>query len=206
MICREMSRVTQVKPFNKMSDVDLVERIRSGCIESFETIFKRYKYKVTGIAFKILKDREDAYECAVDALFKAYNKIHTFRGDCKFSSWIYRITFNESLMRLRSQKSRNLTFVDTSPEELKRLADKFSITIPKNNIDDELIINSIGITFKTLPKQYSEIVYLKHFHDLTSNDISARLNLTIPAVKSRLNRGSKIAKKKLRRLYKEIAA
>src|SRR5262245_17562957 len=83
---------------------ELIERLRRGDEQALADLADRYGSKIYQLAFRYLRNREDAEEVAQDVLFKVYRRIGDFRGDSALSSWIYRITFNAAMSRLRTVK------------------------------------------------------------------------------------------------------
>ena len=90
------------------SDRQLVERLREGDATAVPVLQTTYGARIYQLAFRYMKNREDAEEVAQDVLLRVYRKIDAFRGDAALSSWIYRITFNTAMSRLRPvQSARN---------------------------------------------------------------------------------------------------
>src|SRR5436853_2629227 len=104
---------------------NLVDRLKAHDPTAVADLSASYRSKIYQLAFRYLKNREDAEEVAQDVLLKVYQKIEAFRGDAALSSWIYRITFNAAMSRLREFK-QNLPNApeksgdDSSPAPLKR--------------------------------------------------------------------------------------
>src|SRR5436309_10964115 len=88
----------------------LLARLQAGDEQAMAELADAYRSKIFQLAFRYLRNREDAEEVAQDVLYKVYRKVGEFRGDAALSSWIYRITFNAAMSRMRSasfQQSRN---------------------------------------------------------------------------------------------------
>src|SRR4030081_1268015 len=83
-------------------DQELLARLRSGDERALADLADAYSSKIYQLAFRYLRNKEDAEEVTQDVLFKVYRKVGTFRGDAALSSWIYRITFNAAMSRLRT--------------------------------------------------------------------------------------------------------
>src|SRR5438067_3862268 len=104
---------------------ELLARLKAGDERALTDLANEYGVKIYQLAFRYLRNREDAEEVTQDVLFKVYQKIDAFRGDAALSSWIYRITFNAAMSRLREFK-QNLPNApekggdDSSPAPLKR--------------------------------------------------------------------------------------
>src|ERR1700680_4245659 len=84
----------------------LLERLQSGDERALWDLAEAYSSKIFQLAFRYLKNKEDAEEIVQDVLYKVYRNIGTFRGDSALSSWIYRITFNAAMSRLRTARYR----------------------------------------------------------------------------------------------------
>src|SRR5260221_12851076 len=89
---------------NLQKDDDLLERLKTGDAEAVRDLAEAYGSKVYQLAFRHLRNKEDAEEVTQDVLFKVYRKVGSFRGDAALSSWIYRITFNSAMSRLRTAR------------------------------------------------------------------------------------------------------
>src|SRR5881409_1020370 len=83
---------------------DLLARLKSGDEGALADLADAYSAKIYQLAFRYLRNKEDAEEITQDVLFKVYRKVAAFRGDAALSSWIYRITFNAAMSRLRTAR------------------------------------------------------------------------------------------------------
>src|SRR6476646_4592098 len=83
---------------------ELLERLKSGDELAMAELAEQYSSKIYQLAFRYLRNKEDAEEITQDVLFKVYRKVGAFRGDAQLSSWIYRITFNAAMSRLRTAR------------------------------------------------------------------------------------------------------
>src|SRR5205809_5331898 len=83
---------------------ELLSRLQSGDERALSDLADAYSSKIYQLAFRYLRNMEDAEEVTQDVLFKVYRKVATFRGDAALSSWIYRITFNAAMSRLRTAR------------------------------------------------------------------------------------------------------
>src|SRR5687768_393182 len=91
-------------------DHDLLERLRTGDERALADLADAYNARIFQLAFRYLHNKEDAEEVTQDVLYKVYRNVASFRGDSALSSWIYRITFNAAMSRLRNprhQRSQN---------------------------------------------------------------------------------------------------
>lgn len=186
-----------------LKDNHLIKLFLQGCEPAFVELMRRYKAKVKQLAFRITRSVEDAEDVAQDVFMTVYLKLKDFEGKSAFSSWLYRIAFNASLMKLRKEKSRNLSSAIDQVEEIKIQVEQS----PDFNSESahqltelrEMILASID----KLPAQYKQIVVLGDLQNLTHDEISGITGLTISAIKSRLHRARLMLKKKLKHALRE---
>ena len=87
---------------DRTQDTQLIRRLQAGDEEAVRELADRYGHRIFQLALRHMKNREDAEEVTQDVLMKVYRKVDAFRGDAALSSWIYRITFNTAMSRLRT--------------------------------------------------------------------------------------------------------
>ena len=174
------------------STKNLVERLRAHDPTAVSDLSDSYGAKIYQLAFRYLRNREDAEEVAQDVLLKVYQKIDAFRGDAALSSWIYRITFNAAMSRLREFK-QNL------PNALEKPSDEDSQPPKREVIDwsplaDEEMLRTemrqaLVRALKDMPVLYRAPVILRDVQGLSTEEASAVLHVKEQTLKSRLHRG-----------------
>lgn len=87
----------------RKDDIWYIERVLKGDTQYFSHLVEKYKDIVYSIAIKVLRNREDAEEMAQESFVKAYKSLHTFKGTAKFSTWLYRITYNNCISEVRKK-------------------------------------------------------------------------------------------------------
>jgi RNA polymerase sigma-70 factor (ECF subfamily) len=181
---------------------DLVGRMRARDGSAVADLASLYGPRIEQLAFRYLKNREDAEEVTQDVLLKVYRKIEAFRGDAALSSWIYRITFNTAMSRLRTARfSRHVEVPqpDHQSEEPDRApaepADWSSLA------DDQLMRaqmrKKLVEALTHLPEVYRVPVLLRDINGLSTEEASAILHVKPQTLKSRLHRGRLILRKHL---------
>lgn len=193
-------------PRNTEYELALVERLRNGDAAAVDELAHAYGQRIYQLALRYMKNPEDAEEVAQDVLLKVYRKIDAFRGDAALSSWIYRITFNAAMSRLRNSRfSRPFEVADdswrTSAEgrERTRLAHE---TADWSSMADEEFLRRqmrerLQEAMKGLPPIYRIPVVLRDFDGLSTEEASRVLKVKAQTLKSRLHRGRLILRQRL---------
>ncbi len=179
---------------------DLLERLRQHDPSAVEDLSEAYGSKIYQLAFRYLKNREDAEEVAQDVLLKVYQKIDAFRGDAALSSWIYRITFNAAMSRLREFKQHlppaPQATLDGEPQPIRREA-----VDPLPLADEDLLRLEMRRTLvqalQDLPVLYRIPVILRDVQGLSTEEASAVLHVKEQTLKSRLHRGRLMLREQL---------
>jgi RNA polymerase sigma-70 factor, ECF subfamily len=183
-------------------DRHLVERLRARDHSAVSDLATRYSSRIRQLALRYVKNEEDAEEVVQDVLLKVYQKIEAFRGDAALSSWIYRITFNTAMSRLRASRAnrRDVEFTLAEPaggdgSQLPDIADWSSLG------DDEVLRGELRQRLRKalagLPSIYRVPVLLRDIQGLSTEEASAALNVKDQTLKSRLHRGRMILRHEL---------
>jgi RNA polymerase sigma-70 factor, ECF subfamily len=188
-------------------DDALLSRLKSGDEGALGDLIDAYGTKIYQLAFRYLRNKEDAEEIAQDVLFKVYRKVGSFRGDSALSSWIYRITFNAAMSRLRTaeyqqthpQVSLEAEFVSGDGE---RVASTRNEPTDWSEMADERVLRSqlrrrVFRAVLALPAIYRAPVILRDIQGLSTEEASAVLRVKDQTLKSRLHRGRLILRKQL---------
>ncbi len=189
-------------PDDSLADRQLVDRLRARDHAAVSDLASRYSSRVRHLALRQLRNEEDADEVVQDVLLKVYQNIETFRGDSALSSWIYRITFNTAMSRLRAAKAsrRDAEYLPFEPAggdggQAPDVADWSSLG------DDEVHRSELRLrlvkALARLPRIYRVPVLLRDVHGLTTEEASAALKVKDETLKSRLRRGRMILREQL---------
>lgn len=188
----------------KVSDVELIERFRAGSVEAFEELVSRYEAKVFNLALRFTRNQEDAEEVLQDVFATIYKKIEGFQGKSAFSSWLYRIIVNAAFMKLRKRKQQqSVSLEDLSPIVRQHYLDQESTFLSRS---DSISMNRelrevLESAINRLPGQYRAVFILRDIDGLSNQEVGEILDLSIPAVKSRLHRSRLMLRKKLMRYW-----
>jgi RNA polymerase sigma-70 factor (ECF subfamily) len=190
----------------RITDRDLVEQFKSGSIEAFEEIVSRHESKVYNLALRYTRNPEDAEEVLQDVFTTVYRKIEGFQGKSAFSSWLYRIIVNAAFMKLRKRKQKHaISIEDLSPSARQKYVDNDEILGRRSDFAamDRELRDIMQRAIDRLPDQYRAVFILRDIDGLSNQEVSEILDLTIPAVKSRLHRSRLMLRKKLQHYYYE---
>ena len=182
--------------YSTVSDEELIKSYaEKGDESAFEEIVNRYSDRIFGFALRITKNYSDAEEVYQEVFLTLSRKLSTFRGESKFSSWLYRVTANASYMYLRSQKKHehNISLENYSPYDEKgtlmgRIMYKDWSSRPDIIIFSKEAISIIEKAINEIPESYRTVFHLRDIEGLSNEEVSNILEISVPAVKSRLHR------------------
>ena len=181
----------------------LVKRVKAGDQQAFEALYRRYVSTVYRQALKLVGNAEEAEEIVQEVFLTLYEKAKTFRGDSAFSTWLYRLTLNTALMKLRRRKrSKEIALDDYLPRyqedghHLVRPVVDWSQN-PEGRLGTAEIQRTLQKALDQLPAMDKAVVVLSDLDGLANREIGKALGLTVPAVKSRLHRARLFLRGKL---------
>lgn len=185
-------------------DQELLVRLQSGDERALDELIEAYGTKVFQLAFRYVRNKEDAEEIAQDVIYKVYRNVGTFRGDAALSSWIYRITFNAAMSHVRTgryqwdRENERASAVDADGG-----ADQTRIEpVDWSQMADEHVFRSqlrrrVFRAILALPAIYRAPVMLRDIQGMSTEEASAVLRVKDQTLKSRLHRGRLILRKQL---------
>lgn len=189
----------------RKSDLDLIEEFRKGEQGSFEELLSRYSSKVFSLASRLTRNTEDAEEVLQDVFVTVHRKIAGFEGKSSFSSWLYRVTVNAAFMKLRKRKqdlSVSLEDIVQQSQTVAALKSPESAFVDSQSIRNQML-EALEVAIRKLPDDYRPVFILRDVDGLTSREVSKILDLTVPAVKSRLHRSRLMLRRRLTRFFDE---
>ena len=183
----------------------LLARLQAGDEQALGELADTYSSKIYQLAFRYLRNREDAEEVTQDVLYKVYRKIGAFRGDAALSSWIYRITFNAAMSRLRTVKSQRARAEDrrmASGDADEQMQEPRADVADWSQLADEQMLRAqlrqrVMRAILALPAIYRAPVMLRDIQGMSTEEASAMLRVKDQTLKSRLHRGRLILRKQL---------
>ncbi len=190
----------------KKTDQELVEEFREGNSAAFEELVSRYSNKAFSLATRLTRNQQDAEEVLQDVFVSVFRKLAGFEGKSSFSSWLYRVTVNASLMKLRKRRQdHSISIEELQPQVQNSLIMKTSERHEADNITSgNQLKSALEDAIRRLPEDYRPVFILRDIDGLTSREVSKILDLTVPAVKSRLHRSRLMLRRKLGRFYRDF--
>lgn len=171
----------------------IVRKVLQGDVNAFEKLVTEYEKAVYAIAQRMTGNPEDAADMTQETFIKAYNSLSSFRGDSKFSVWLYRIANNVCLDFLRSKNRRptvSLSTEDDDGEETQLdIADESQS--PELLLESSLTRDAVRRGLDSLPPDYKQILLLREIQGLSYEEIAAALGIESGTVKSRIFRARK---------------
>ena len=186
-------------------ETHLVERLRVQDESALAELSAVYGAKIFQLAFRYVKNREDAEEVVQDVLLKVFRKIDAFRGDSALSSWIYRITFNTAMSRLRHTRAARMAEVPELPVGMANQGESAPRAYEPadwSNLADETMLRQqmrerLFEAVDDLPAIYRAPVILRDLKGLTTEEASLQLRVKDQTLKSRLHRGRLLLRDRL---------
>ena len=187
-------------------ELQLVQAAKGGDASAFEDLVKRYDRNVFRIAQHITQNREDAEDVVQDAFLKAYQNLGQFQGQSKFYTWLVRIAVNEALMRLRRRRPERMVSLDedvkTEDDSVPREVADWSPN-PEQQYSQAELKDILTRTIQGLPPSFRTVFVLRDVEGLSTEEAAEALDLSIPAVKSRLLRARLQLRERLSRYFQK---
>mgnify|MGYP003291188251 FL=1 len=165
-----------------MNELLLISRARGGDRDAFGELVEKYRDNVYRLAYRMCGNAYDADEAAQEAFVAAWRALPNFRGDAKFSTWLYRLTTNAAIDVMRREK-RHQTVGDGEMVDLADDADSPQETVERTEQQE-----AVQKALAALSEEYREVLLLRYMEDLDYAEIAEVLQLPSGTVKSRINR------------------
>ncbi|NLW45143.1 MAG: sigma-70 family RNA polymerase sigma factor [Syntrophomonadaceae bacterium] len=176
-------------------DETLAVQLGHGDTQAFEILLNRYHKTVYKTAYRMMGQKEEAEDIAQEVFTTLYSKAHQFNPQKKFSSWLYRITLNACISRLRSRRPTNFGFSDESA--LESTDSRQSNTNPLTVLQQKELTRHIWNAVDELPENYRVILILRYQMDFCNQEIADILGIKKANVEVRIHRARKALRKLL---------
>lgn len=184
---------SKVKEIKNVPDEILVSRAKKGDSTAFEELIKRYEDKIYALAYRILGDKDEAYDVLQDSVINVFQHLREFKGKSSFFTWLYRIVVNSALMKKRKNKHYEISTTDK--EQFEHYSD-MSVSDhqtdwssdPVLSMENKELKKVLNESLNKIPEKYKNAVILKDIDGRPLEEVAKILNISVPAVKSRLHR------------------
>jgi RNA polymerase sigma-70 factor (ECF subfamily) len=181
------------------SDEELVDRSRGGDVDSFNQLILRWERPIYALAYRVIGREEDARDVCQEAFLRAYRALPGFKGEAKFSSWLYRITLNLCRDWIRRQRRAPVTQM---PDEVDVLEAAAAVE-PRESIEDLVARRELSAVVERamalLPAEQRTAIILKEYHGMTFQEIADLQGCPLSTVKTRLYQGLAVLRRQLQR-------
>ncbi|MGC8602709.1 MAG: sigma-70 family RNA polymerase sigma factor [Desulfomonilaceae bacterium] len=190
---------------NNDDDEELVKRCAGGDREAFNDLVLKYQKKVFSVAYRFVGDPEEANDLAQEIFTAAYQNLKSFRGDSKFSTWLFQIATNRGKNRFKYLKRRGF-FTNRGSSETEDEGDQSHRALPDQTANPEELLSGNQIrkavieAINELEPDHKEIVILRDIEGLSYDEIARILDLPEGTTKSRLHRARMVVKEKLKKV------
>jgi len=195
---------------NKEIEEALVSEFQAGKREAYDKIADIYQKKIYNLSYNLTRNQMDAQDVTQEVLLTLFRKINMFQGKSAFSSWVYRITLNASYMKLRrTKKEPKISLDEVMPLFNRAGFQQEKIKDWSENTESLIFTNETRSVIKNavdlLPEKEKVVFLLRDVEGLSTEKTGEILDLTVPAVKSRLHRARLFLRKKLSNYFEEFA-
>lgn len=166
-----------------LTDLEIIASVKRGNQSDYAIIIDRYKNKAFSLVKRILKNQMDAEEVLQDSFIKAYNALNNFKQESKFSTWFYRIVYNTAISKATTKKRK-------IENEISSLEDHFDL---ESSYDFRAAENSdlayfVKYMLEKLPVNYSSVLNMFYLNEMSCEEISEVMDISVPNVKVMLHR------------------
>src|SRR6187401_290387 len=186
------------------TDEELVASATAGDLESFNQLVVRWERPIYALAYRTLGREEDARDVVQEAFLRAYRGLRAFKGEAKFSSWLYRITLNLCRDWMRRERRAPIVHPPDGTDPIDLADDQVA---PAESVEDLVarreMSDAVSKAMAELPEEQRAAILLKEYHGLTFQEIAEMLNCPLSTVKTRLYQGLTVLRRRLERQQAE---
>jgi RNA polymerase sigma-70 factor (ECF subfamily) len=183
------------------NDAELVVASQGGDQDAFAQLVQRHQRRVFNLVFRMLQQYEEANEVTQETFLAAWQGLSSFRGDARFSTWLYRIAYNCCLKQLEQRKKDKALNAAIQAEHLLDHADKEERASTVLEIHD--FQNLVREHLSMLPAKYRVVLVLRHLQEMTYEEMAEILTIPIGTIKTHLFRARNLLKERLETFEQE---
>ena len=185
----------------ELSDSQIIERTLGGEPDAFNVLVVRWERQIYGLTLRMLGRDEEAKDATQETFLSAYRNLSKFRGEAKFSSWIYRIALNICNTRLRGRKSAISIEEQHETSGFELAADTEDLG---SGIQQQQVTRYVRRALQALPAEMRQVIVMKEYEGLKFSEIADILGIPISTVKTRMYTGLNELRKRLEHLRDAI--
>ena len=182
-----------------MTDEELVARSVGGDTESFNQLIKRWEKPIFALAYRTIGREDDARDVVQETFLRAFRGLGGFKGQAKFSSWLYRIALNLCRDWMRRQRRTPVVSAPDGVDLIELAGEGKGVERIDDLIVRQDLTRAVARAMRVLPEEQRTAIVLKEYHGLTFQEISELLGCPLSTVKTRLYQGLTVLRKELER-------
>jgi RNA polymerase sigma-70 factor (ECF subfamily) len=179
------------------TDEELVERSRAGDADSFNQLILRWERPIYALAYRVIGRDEDARDVCQETFLRAFRALPGFKGQAKFSSWLYRIALNLCRDWIRRQKRTPVVAMPEGVDVVELAAEQGPVESIEDLVARKELSDTVAIAMRELPEEQRTAIILKEYHGLTFQEIADLQHCPLSTVKTRLYQGLSVLRRHL---------
>ena len=180
-----------------MSDEELVDRSRGGVLDSFNQLVLRWERPIYALAYRVIGREEDARDVAQETFLRAFRALSGFKGQAKFSSWLYRITLNLCRDWIRRERRTPIAQTPEGVDLIELAGEEVGTETVEQLVSRKELGRAVAKAMALLPEEQRTAIILKEYHGLTFQEIADLLDCPLSTVKTRLYQGLTVLRRQL---------
>jgi len=182
-----------------LTDEELVSRSMGGDPESFNQLIKRWERPIYALAYRTIGREDDARDVVQETFLRAFRGLSGFKGQAKFSSWLYRITLNLCRDWMRRQRRSPVMLAPDGVDLVELAGESENVETADAAVERKDLSRAVARAMTALPEEQRAAIVLKEYHGLTFQEIADLLGCPLSTVKTRLYQGLTVLRKELER-------
>jgi len=181
------------------TDEELVARSRGGDVESFNQLILRWERPIYALAYRVIGREDDARDVCQEAFLRAFRALPGFKGQAKFSSWLYRITLNLCRDWIRRHRRAPVSQLPDGADPFELAAERGAVESIEDLAARRELTAAVEVAMAVLPEEQRTTIILKEYHGMTFQEIADLQGCPLSTVKTRLYQGLTVLRRQLER-------
>ncbi len=190
-------------PSNSIEETELIAKAQKGDRKSLSDLVKMYESTIFNFAFKICRNHERAEHVVQETFLSMVKSISQFSGNSKLSTWLYTVVSNHCLMLARGEKRRERTFLNEDLSDSPHYTPTDWKNHPDEIAENEELRIALDKAISKLPEDYKIVFMLRDVEGFSTKETADIVELTIPAIKSRLHRARAFLRDELNKIFSD---